>query len=154
MSSTATDPASQKSNSPGRNWFECAGWIVASLVLAASLLAFYQISQKRIEKFNPNELLPIEDARAKEKREAVLHHDQHVYLNTGRLIKRSGYQYVLPRHRTPGYPFLLSFLYSDDDAYEPVDEKDSRKVSDAYFSRGKQFNVLLALGLILHMEDG
>lgn len=149
MSPTASDPVTQESSPPARNWFERAGWIVSVMVLAASLAAFYQISQKRIEKFNPNEPLPVEDERSKTDRQVLFHHDQHVYLNTGRMMKRSGYEYVTPRHRTPGYPFLLSFLYSDDDAYTPADDQDPRKVSDAYFSRAKTFNVLLSLGLIV-----
>lgn len=75
----------------------------------------------------------------------IFEHDQHTYLNMARLMRLTDYERVVARHRMPGYPFMLSALYRDSDAYTKLSEKDPRNVSDEYFLRAKHFNILLSL---------
>ncbi len=110
------------------------------LAVGASLVAFQRIAEKRAQQFNTVD---------SEGKTVIFDHDQHAYLNAGRMMKRSQYTYEMPRHRTPGLPFLLSFFYSELDAYAPTDPQDPRRVSEGYFTRGKHFVILLTiLGLV------
>lgn len=122
---------------------------MAILTFLVGLPAFYHVASARAERFNSEETQLVDRFADNTQTHVVFHYDQHVYLNTGRLMKRSGYDYVVPRHRMPGYPFLLSFFYQEADAY-PTDPSgnDPRKVSAAYFERAKQFNLWLTMSLI------
>ncbi|MCB1231272.1 MAG: hypothetical protein KDN19_13440 [Verrucomicrobiae bacterium] len=75
----------------------------------------------------------------------IFDHDQHSYLNMGKMMRLSDYQRVVPRHRMPGYAFLLSLLYVESDAYERTSDEDPRNISPEYFSRAKHFNIALSL---------
>lgn len=82
---------------------------------------------------------------------AVFDFDQHAYLNMGRLMRDQGYRKVVPRHRMPGFSFLLSAWSWESDAY-PIDPtgSDPRTVGEGYFHRGKVFTIGLAcLSLVL-----
>ncbi len=96
-------------------------WIVVALVFSICLPLYYSTAKKREAIFNPNNenssFLDSTDTD-KVKVHVIFHHDQHVYMNLGRLLKRSNYDYFLPRQRTPGYPILLSLLYDESLAYE------------------------------------
>jgi hypothetical protein len=59
--------------------------------------------------------------------------DQSAYMNYGRKLRESGYTHVGNRNRMPVYPLLLSRIYQPGMSDE------------AYFFRGKVFNVLLSL---------
>ena len=78
---------------------------------------------------------------------SIFYHDQHAYLSMAKKMRLSGYHRVETRHRTPGYAFLLSALYSPKDDYvSPTGgENDPRLISDAYFNRAKHFNIALSL---------
>lgn len=132
--STPSTPESPATRPPGR----MAPWvrIVLLLVAGAAFAAFHQIAVKRGEIFNTVN---------KEGGTVIFDHDQHAYLNAGRLMKRSGYEYVMPRYRTPGLPFLLSFAYEEKEAYTPKGPEDPRKVSDLYFTKGKHAVILLTM---------
>ncbi len=75
----------------------------------------------------------------------IFDHDQHSYLNMGKMMRLAGYQRVTPRHRMPGYAFLLSGLYLESDAYDKSDDADRRNISPGYFLRAKHFNILLSV---------
>lgn len=77
--------------------------------------------------------------------DVIFDHDQHSYLNMGKMMREAGYDRVTPRHRMPGYAFLLSALYLESDAYEKISEKDRRNISPGYFLRAKHFNIALSL---------
>lgn len=75
---------------------------------------------------------------------AMFDYDQHSYMNMGRLMRLEDYTRVVPRHRMPGFPFILSLFFSEADAY-PVDATgaDPRGVSEGYFARAKVFTIVL-----------
>jgi hypothetical protein len=63
--------------------------------------------------------------------------DQSAYMDYARSMRESGYTFVGGRNRMPVYPFLQSLLY------EPG-------LSDeAFFARGKQFNIFLSATLLI-----
>lgn len=81
---------------------------------------------------------------------AIFDHDQHPYLSVARKLRDTRFDWVVPRHRMPGYSVLLAPLYDPATAY-PIDPtgKDERRVDEAYFERAKTFNILLcALALV------
>ncbi len=78
--------------------------------------------------------------------DAIFYHDQHAYLNMGKMMRESDYQWAANRHRTPGYSFLLSALFRSSDDYRPEPGGDDpRRISEAYFARAKHFNILLGV---------
>lgn len=76
-------------------------------------------------------------------------HDQHPYLSVARKLYDTGFDWVVPRHRMPGYSVLMVPLYDPDTAY-PIDPtgQDERRVDDGFFRRAKIFNIALC-GLAL-----
>lgn len=76
---------------------------------------------------------------------AVFDYDQHAYLNMGRLMRDQDYRKIVPRHRMPGFSFLLSAFSWQSDAY-PIDPtgQDPRTVGEGYFFRAKVFTLFLA----------
>lgn len=134
-------PAEAPCGSPGR-----LARVVTGVLFAAVVPVYLVAVTRHADRHNSDQkAISAIDGRAVP---MVFHHDQHVYLNNGRMLRRSGYTYVVPRHRTPGYPALLSLFYGEKDAY-PVTEGDPRRVSDAYFERAKVFNRWLAVAYIL-----
>ncbi|NNE93403.1 MAG: hypothetical protein HKN23_17295 [Verrucomicrobiales bacterium] len=150
---SSEDPDSSPDPSPetedaksGFDWKRWLPWIVSAVIFTVFLPLFWHCAQNRAEKFNSN---LVETSRIDGKIVPIIfHYDQHVYMNTGRLMKRSGYTYVVPRHRTPGYPFLLSLLYDADHEYQFTDG-DSRRVSDHFFKRAKLFNIIVSIVCII-----
>ena len=145
--SGAADPPPSGSPSRRRAWLT---WGFAVLTFLVGLPAFHHVVSERADRFNNEDTRLLDRFADDAQTHVVFHYDQHVYLNTGRLMKRAGYDYVVPRHRMPGYPLLLSLFYDDSDAY-PIDPSgnDRRKVSAAYFERAKQFNLWLTMGLVV-----
>lgn len=75
---------------------------------------------------------------------AMIGNDQHSYMNMGRKMWLSDYTRVFPRHRTPGYPWLLSRFLGEEDLRTPdPSEKDPYRVTEDYFSRMKNLMILL-----------
>lgn len=62
--------------------------------------------------------------------------DQSAYMNYARNLAESDYTHVGGRNRMPMYPLLLSFVYSSDLSDE------------AFFERGKYFNIALSVVLL------
>lgn len=147
-SDPAEGPPPRTDVSPGRRPWLLPGF--AFLTFLVGLPGFYLVATQRAEQFNSEGTRLIDRFAGDTATDVVFHYDQHVYLNKGRQLRISDYEYVVPRHRMPGYPLLLSLLYSEADAY-PIDpdSNDPRKVSAPYFERAKQFNIGLSLALIV-----
>lgn len=122
--------------------------MAAVLSFAILLPAYHHVATRRADRFNSDVKLT-DHFRGGEATDVIFHHDQHVYLNLGRLMRINHYHYVVPRQRTPGFPFLLSLFYRDADAYAPDGDDDPRRVGEAYFERAKRFCVLLSMGAIV-----
>ena len=118
------------------------GWVLLAILFAGLLVAFYQLETRKADADNSGIR---EDGQA-----AVLLHDQQPYLNVARKLVDENYEWVVPRHRMPGYSLLLIPLYDPETAY-PLDPtgKDDRRISEGFFERGKTFNILLALGVLV-----
>lgn len=145
-----TDLAPPSLEDSSTRWHLWTPRIIALLTFAVLLPLYYHVAMRRVEKFNSEDTKLLDHFAGEKKTNVIFHHDQHVYLNLGRLLRLSDYEYVIPRHRMPGYPLLLSLLYSDNDAYEvDPNSKDSRRVSEGYFNRAKQFNIWLSMALIV-----
>ncbi|MCB1077845.1 MAG: hypothetical protein KDM64_08475, partial [Verrucomicrobiae bacterium] len=141
-----SNPLSENTRHRGRGWW--LPWIIAALSFAVLLPLYHRVATRRAEKFNSDTTL-LDHFSGDIPTHVIFHHDQHAYLNLGRLLRVDGYDYIIPRHRMPGYPMLLSLLYRDADAYQPTPGKeDPRKISDAFFQRAKTFNIWLSMGCI------
>lgn len=116
--------------------------LVGAIVFVALLVIFHQLATRKAA--NDNSGIR-EDGQA-----AVVFHDQQPYLNVARKLVDENYQWVVPRHRMPGYSLLLIPLYDPETAY-PLDPtgQDERRISEAFFERGKTFNIFLALGVLV-----
>ena len=81
---------------------------------------------------------------------AMIGNDQHSYMNMGRKMWLSDYSRVFPRHRTPGFPWLLSQFIGETDLRTPeAGDEHPYRVTEAYFTRMKVLMVLLsALSLV------
>jgi hypothetical protein len=82
--------------------------------------------------------------------EAIFDHDQHPYLGVARKLRETNFDWIVPRHRMPGYSLLMAPLFDPETAH-PIDPtgKDERRVGEAYFGRAKVFNIILCgIGLV------
>ncbi len=135
----------------GGNRHGLVAWIVAAVVFAISLPLYYTTAKKRAELFDTNSIkssfFDSTDTK-KVKVHVIFHHDQHVYMNLGRLLKKHDYDYFVPRQRTPGYPLLLSLLYDDENEYE-YEDGDPRRISDEQFATYREFNIILSMVLLV-----
>lgn len=112
-------------------------WVAISLAVilgAAGLVMFALVADKRGAIFDTGEL---------KGQPVIFHYDQHAYLNAARLLATRP-DYVMPRFRTPGLPWMLSFLYEPGHAHQKTSPKDPREVTEAYFTLGKLFAIGLA----------
>ncbi len=112
------------------------GLVLVAIFSVSGLAMFQLVAEKRAAVFDVGILKgePI-----------VFHHDQHAYLNAARHLATEP-DYAMPRYRSPGLPWLLSFLYAPEDDYTPSDpKKDHRRVSEAFFTKAKHFAVILAM---------
>ena len=118
------------------------GKLVLGILFLAFLIVFHQLATRKADADNSGIR---EDGQP-----AVLFHDQQPYLNVARKLVDEDYDWVVPRHRMPGYSLLLIPLYDPETAY-PLDPtgNDDRRISEGFFERGKTFNILLALGVLV-----
>ncbi|MCB1231271.1 MAG: hypothetical protein KDN19_13435 [Verrucomicrobiae bacterium] len=120
-------------------------WVgkAAVFVLFAGLLtAFFLLATRKGAKDNSG---------IKENGEpALVRHDQQPYLNVARKLVDEHFNWIVPRHRMPGYSLMLIPFYDPDTAYE-IDPtgKEDRRISEAFFERGKRFNIILAMAVLV-----
>lgn len=116
--------------------------IVLFVLFAILLAVFHQLATRKGNRDNSG---------IKENGEpALVRHDQQPYLNVARKLVDTNYEWVVPRHRMPGYSMLLIPFYDQESAYEidPTGEED-RRISEAFFERGKRFNIYLSMGVLI-----
>ena len=105
-------------------------WTRWLLLLFIPLGALYLIGAKgNSETFNTS-------------RDAMYANDQKVYLRLAQDLKQSGWSLVTPRHRTPGYPYVISPFFSDDLA---VEDGSKDPVSLAWFERARTVSIGLSV---------
>ena len=130
----------------GRRWSKRTEWIVVIAAFLVSIPVFYLVADYKAERHNTG-VSPHLDRKG-EHYHIVFDYDQHPYLNGGRQLKESNYTWVMPRHRMPGYSYILSLFWDPDTAY-PKTREDPRKVSNAYFEKGKQVNIILSIIVLI-----
>ncbi len=74
--------------------------------------------------------------------EAMYANDQKVYIRLAQDLKQSGWTKITPRHRTPGYPYVLSPFFTDDLATD-IGGKDP--VSLEWFARARTLSIWLSV---------
>ncbi len=140
--SSNADAVPSDAPSPAQPRASRVGRIVLFVLFAVFLAVFHQLATRKGERDNSG---------IKENGEpAVVRHDQQPYLNAARKLVDTNFEWVVPRHRMPGYSLLLIPFYDQDSAYEidPSGEED-RRISEAYFERGKRFNVILSMAVLV-----
>lgn len=70
--------------------------------------------------------------------------DQKVYLRIAQKLKASDYEHFTPRQRTPGFSYVLSAFWKP----EYVENDELSNVSETWFERGKQINIVLSVFLL------
>lgn len=129
-----------------RRWNKRTEWMVVVAVFAISVPVFFFFATEKAELHNSG-MSPHIDRKG-ENYHIVFDYDQHPYLNAGRQFRESNYQWTMPRHRMPGYSYILSTLFDQETAY-PKTRANPRKVSDGFFERGKLLNILLSIGVLI-----
>lgn len=115
-------------------------WVVLAL-FAVLLPVFHHSATEKAEKDNTGV--------TERGYDVIFDYDQHPYLNVARKLRDENFRWVTPRHRMPGYSLLLIPLYDPETAHEidPTGE-DPRRAGDAFFRRGKAFNIFLSLATL------
>ena len=129
-----------------RRWNKRSEWILVVTVFAIFIPVFFFLATEKAERGNTGISQHI--SRQGTYDHIVFDYDQHVFLNGARQMRDSNYEWVMPRHRMPGYSYILSPFFDPETAY-PKSRPDPRKVSEGFFERGKFFNIVLSIGVLI-----